>query len=138
MTRALAQTVDIGDDEPVTLAEACRLFFGGRISPSALRTEAMKGRLVITQIARKDFVTRRAIEEMKERCRVPASRPVSGSEPKPVQTDVPPVSGLSLMANPSIAQDAARIRLEKLSESLRSTSPANTSRRETVRRLKSQ
>ena len=61
MSRALAQAVDIGDDEPVTLAEACRVFFGGRISPSALRTEAAKGRLVITQIARKDFVTRRAI-----------------------------------------------------------------------------
>jgi hypothetical protein len=138
MTRALAQAVDIGDDEPVTLAEACRLFFGGRISPSALRTEAMKGRLVITQIARKDFVTRRAIEEMKERCRVPASRPVSGSEPKPGQTDAKPASGSSSTVNPSIAQDAARMRLEKLSESLRTTSPANINRRGTVVPLKSQ
>jgi hypothetical protein len=24
---------DVGDDEPVTLAEACRLFFGGRHAP---------------------------------------------------------------------------------------------------------
>ena len=57
--------VEIGDSEPVTLAEACRLFFGGRIGPSALRTEARKGNLRILKIASKDFVTKKAIEEMK-------------------------------------------------------------------------
>lgn len=40
----------LDDDEPVTLAEACRLFFGGRLSPSALRIEAAKGNLDIMQI----------------------------------------------------------------------------------------
>lgn len=66
------------DDEPVTLKEACRLFFGGRLSPSSLRTEASKGRLQIMRIAGKDFVTRQAIEDMKIACIRPPP-PVSSS-----------------------------------------------------------
>lgn len=85
-------------DEPVTLAEACRLFFGGRLSPSSLRTEAAKGRLVITQIARKDFVTRRAIGEMMIACR----RPTKIDSDKPAQPLV------------MTAQEALRIELAKL------------------------
>lgn len=105
------------DDEPVTLAEACRLFFGGRLSPSSLRTEAAKGNLDIMQIARKDFVTRRAIEEMKVRCLRSASRLASGSEPKPTPAAESNRPGSSSTASGMSAQDALRIRLEKLSES---------------------
>lgn len=131
MTRALPASVDIGDDEPVSLAEACRLFFGGRLSPSALRTEAAKGRLVITQIARKDFVTRRSIEEMKEKCRVPASRPASGFEPKRTETsNAQP--GSSSTEQLITAQDALRIRLQKLGKPSTTISPANTKRPKVV------
>ena len=126
MTRALAQHVDIGDDEPVTLAEACRTFFGGRLSPSALRTEAAKGNLVIMQIARKDFVTRRAIEEMKQKCRAPKSRLASAPDPNPTPKVGPVPSGSSRTETHISAQDALRIKLQKLNKSLPNTSPKNT------------
>jgi hypothetical protein len=136
MAKPLPISVEIGDDEPVTLAEACRLFFGGRISPSALRTEAAKGRLVITQIARKDFVTRRAIEEMKERCRVPVSRPVSGSEPKQsVASSGNPGSSRTEAA--ISAQDALSIRLTKRLALSQNTPPANSGRNSEVVPLRS-
>jgi hypothetical protein len=90
------KATDIGDDEPITLAEACRLFFGGRLSPSALRTEAAKGNLEIMQIARKDFVTRRAIRAMMLACTRPAPKP---------QTAKP--------AQPMTAQEALRLKLKQ-------------------------
>ncbi|EKF40020.1 hypothetical protein NA8A_23013 [Nitratireductor indicus C115] len=116
---------DVEDDEPVTLAEACRLFFGGRLSPSALRTEAAKGNLDIIQIARKDFVTRRAIEEMKERCRVSRARPASGSDRTP-----PP--GSSRTERGVSAQDAVRMMLKQRKERSETTSTADKKPRTAV------
>lgn len=58
------------DDEPMTLAEACETVFRGHIKPATLRAEAARGRLVIERIGRRDFVTRRAIKEMREQCRM--------------------------------------------------------------------
>lgn len=72
---------DLPDDASIPLAEAVRLFFPfGGVSVASLRTEARKGRLELHQIAGKDFVTPAAIREMKEQCRVLASRPASKSE----------------------------------------------------------
>ncbi|WP_081295997.1 hypothetical protein [Mesorhizobium jarvisii] len=69
------------DDTPIRLQEACDRFFGGRLTPKALRAEARKGNLTIEQIANKDFVTPSAIREMRLKCRVgkvlPASSPGS-------------------------------------------------------------
>jgi hypothetical protein len=61
---------DIGDNEPIPLAEAAKVFFGGRLTKSALRTEAGKGNLEIVRIANKDFVTRNAIKAMMKRCTI--------------------------------------------------------------------
>lgn len=60
----------ISDDEPMTLAEACETLFRGHIKPATLRAEAARGRLVIERIGRRDFVTRRAIKEMRKQCQV--------------------------------------------------------------------
>lgn len=135
MSRPAVRIEDIGDDEPVTLAEACRLFFGGRLSPSSLRTEAAKGNLVITQIARKDFVTRRDIEDMKEKCRRSASHPDLSSEKKPNAMAAAPF-GSSVTERPMSAQDALRIRLRKLNESLPTISRKSSNRRAPVVPLK--
>jgi hypothetical protein len=35
--------VDSGDDALLTLAEACRLLLGGRVTPASLRAEAGAG-----------------------------------------------------------------------------------------------
>src|ERR1700724_2696253 len=64
---------DLADDTPLTLAEACERIFHGQIKPSTLRAEARRGRLVIERIGRRDFVTPRAIREMRERCRSPST-----------------------------------------------------------------
>lgn len=52
-------------DQPLRLAVAARIAFGDESYAAALRTEARKGRLAIERIAGKDFVTLRAIEEMR-------------------------------------------------------------------------
>ncbi|THK35670.1 hypothetical protein EHS39_23910 [Ensifer sp. MPMI2T] len=72
---------DIGDDELVSLSKAAKLFFHGELTKSSLRTEARKGNLEIVRIANKDFVTRNAIRQMIERCKLPC--PVSArTQPK--------------------------------------------------------
>lgn len=89
----------IGDDELVTLAEAARLFFGGRLTKSALRTEAKRGNLEIFRIANRDFVTKSAIQRMIERCAV---QPAAAHVAAPI-----PPKGIA-------SQEALRLRLEKL------------------------
>lgn len=98
---------DLADDEPVTLAEACKLFFGGRLTKSALRTEARKGNLEVLMIAGKAFVTRNAIERMKEKCLVRNSPQDSGSD----QTREHGSSKTEVGAS---AQNAARLKLQML------------------------
>ncbi|MEK1908149.1 MAG: hypothetical protein AAAB13_20445 [Pseudomonas sp.] len=71
---------EIGDDEPITLAEACRVFFRGQLTKSSLRTEARKGNLEIIQIANKDFVTRNGIKRMIDKCRKNDAPQGSGSD----------------------------------------------------------
>ena len=112
-----ARPIDVDDDEPVTLREACQLFFKGRLTPSALRREAGRGNLNIIQIARKDFVTRRAIEEMKQLCLRSASRPDSGSErtaAKDAQTSGSSSTPTKTASNSTSPQDALRRKLRKL------------------------
>ncbi|OJH54247.1 hypothetical protein ATN81_13815 [Agrobacterium pusense] len=120
---------DLADDEPVTLAEACKLFFGGRLTKSALRTEARKGNLEVLMIAGKAFVTRNAIERMKEKCLVRNSPQDSGSD----QTREHGSSKTEVGAS---AQNAARLKLQMLKRSLENISPANTSRGAEVTRLR--
>lgn len=115
---SLAQ--EIGEDEPVRLSDAVSLFFPhGGMSLSALRTEARKGRLVIERIAGKDFVTRKAINEMRERCRDQGSRPASNSE---ATNEL----GSSETGSDMSAQDALRIRLTRPPIASRDTSRKDT------------
>ncbi|CCM74534.1 hypothetical protein BN77_1668 [Rhizobium mesoamericanum STM3625] len=79
-----------------TLAEAAELFFSRKLTKSALRTEARKGNLEVIRIANKDFVTRRSVMDMVERCKVPAKA-------KPQATQLPSVS----------AQETLRVLLRK-------------------------
>src|SRR5262249_36420325 len=63
--------LNVAPDTPLRLADAVRLAFPlGGMTVSGLRQEARKGRLAIEVIAGKQFTTLRAIEEMRERCRV--------------------------------------------------------------------
>jgi hypothetical protein len=54
-------------DNPITLAEACRLFSG--LTVSTLRAEARRGRLSIFKIGRRDYTTVGEMKEMVRKCR---------------------------------------------------------------------
>ena len=59
-----------GLDIPLRLEQAVKHAFPyGDMTVSGLRREAAKGRLLIERIANKDFVTLRAINEMRVKCR---------------------------------------------------------------------
>lgn len=121
---------DILDDEPMTLAEACCIVFRGAIKPATLRAEAARGNLVIERIGRRDFVTRAAIREMRERCRVQQREPASG-------TTRSQVSGTSETAQQSAALVAALQSARALRKGSKSTLAKNISRRATVVHLDS-
>jgi hypothetical protein len=64
---------DISDDAPLRLKDAVKIAFpSGGMTVSGLRREHANGRLEIESIAGKQFVTLRAIREMRERCKVAA------------------------------------------------------------------
>src|SRR5262249_36896952 len=91
--------------------------------------EAARGRLVIERIAGKDYTTLKAIQEMRERCRVTARAPGFGcSQPGGISTEgsSSKPGGSSGTATSSEALVSARAKLRKLSGYLANTSPTNT------------
>src|SRR5262249_43493575 len=58
----------LGDDDPMTLQEACELVFRGNVTPATLRVD--EASLAIERIGKRDFVTPRAIREMREQFRL--------------------------------------------------------------------
>ncbi|MFG1179005.1 excisionase [Xanthobacter versatilis] len=83
MTKRIPRLDEVTDTMPLRLSVAAALAFpDGSMGSSGLRREAAKGRLAVERIAGKDYTTLRAIEEMREKCRVQPKAPVSGSNPK--------------------------------------------------------
>ena len=73
----------IDDDEPITLAEACKLFPRAKLTPSTLRAEAYKRkRLKIFGMGKRDYTTLRSMREMVRRCQEGDHR--RGSTPREV------------------------------------------------------
>jgi hypothetical protein len=72
-------------DEPITLAEACKLFPRAKLTPSTLRAEATKRkRLKIFGMGKRDYTTLRLMREWVRRCqeddhRGPSTCEVNGS-----------------------------------------------------------
>ena len=66
------------DDLPITLKEAAKLY---RLTVSALRAEAGRGRLTIFRIGRRDYTTREAMRDMVRKCQDAARHRVSTSIP---------------------------------------------------------
>lgn len=118
-----------------TLAEAAARFFpNGVVTKRSLRTEARKGRLVLTRIAGKDLVSERAIRAMLEACTCPGQGKApdcsSGGESGRVDT------GSSPTANVRLAQAAAQKTLQELSERSKNISSVSTAQRLGPRGLK--
>src|SRR5580704_8620056 len=69
-------------DAPLRLSVAAAVAFpDGSMTPSGLRREAGRGRLMIERIAGKDYTTLANIERMRQLCRVEARVPTCGSAP---------------------------------------------------------
>jgi len=118
------------EDAPLRLSDAVRAAFPhGGMTVSGLRREAARGRLVIEQIAGKDFTTLAAIDRMRELCRVEAKARASGSSPpasEPTEPNQP--HGSSGTAAGKSAQALARAKLQRLKGSSPNTSSPNRRR----------
>jgi hypothetical protein len=82
--------VDWTDETPLRLKHAAALAFpGGGMTPSGLRREALRGNLEIERIAGKDYVSLKAIAQMRQRCLVkPQRHPMEGwKAPQPESPD---------------------------------------------------
>jgi hypothetical protein len=100
----------ISDDAPLRLADAARLAFpAGGMTAASLRREAAKGRLAIERIVGKDFTTLAAIERMRVLCRVPPKE-VHGA----ALSSAGAPQGALAADSPSIAMEAARLKLQEL------------------------
>ena len=82
MKRPLRSRDELNPDDPITLKDACAIFFHDAITPKSLRTERDKGNLVTEKIAGREFVTPAAIAAMRERCQTGPKKAAS-PEPEP-------------------------------------------------------
>jgi hypothetical protein len=131
----MTDSTELPDDEPITLAEACRVIFKGAIGPDTLMAEAARGRLTMEKIGRRWFVTPAAIREMRRKCEVvqQAKAPACGSsQGETAAANQSRQSGSSGTDRISAARDAAKLKLRKLSASLPTTSPRNINRQKAV------
>lgn len=122
-----AERVQTASGAPMRLADAAALF---GLSVSALRTEARHGRLVISRVAGKDFVTKAEIERMFERCQLAPKAPDYGSglpEPRTAATSEP--HGSSATESINRARDAVLMTMERLKGGSAATSPQRTPQR---------
>lgn len=56
-------------DDPITLAEACKLFPRAKLTVSTLRAEHSRGRLTIFRIGRRDYTTVGDMNDLVRQCR---------------------------------------------------------------------
>ena len=129
--RNLPALDQISRDTPLRLNVAAALAYpDGSMTPSGLRREAARGRLVIERTAGKDYTTLGAIEHMRELCRLEAKERGCGSEEHAV-TGKPEnhtmQCGSSAMGNVQRAQAAARMIVQELKERSPSISTESTS-----------
>ena len=100
----------VDDDEPITLAEACKLFPHAKLTLSTLRAENERGNLDIFRLGKRDYTTPGSMREMVRLCREEDRRRGSIS----LKTGN---NGLSEMERASSALAAARETLRKLKDS---------------------
>ena len=97
------------------------------LTAAALRTEAKRGRLVISRVAGKDWTSVAAVREMFEKCRVTPVDHTYGSDRHAIVATPP--SGLSETEDTSTALASALATVDRLKRRSRLTSLASMSRR---------
>jgi hypothetical protein len=115
----------IDNDTPQRLAVVAARF---GLKAAALRTEAKRGRLVISRVAGKDWTSVAEVREMFDRCRVNPEAHTYGSDRLAGERTKEPSaqSGSSKTADASTALAAAWASVEKLSRRSPTISPAST------------
>src|SRR5690242_197147 len=94
---------DIADDAPIRLSEAARICFpDGTMTGGGLRRLAQKGKLTIERINGRDYTTIKAVQEMRELCRVVPKVLVCGSGPVAATATV----SIMLPCSSSLIKDA--------------------------------
>jgi hypothetical protein len=109
------------DDDPIPLADACKLFPRARLTVSTLRAEAKRQRLDIFRLGKRDYTTPRSMRNMVRLCREGDHRRASTSTRSAS-------NGLSETEQISSALDAAKTSVEKLKRHSPSTSARSTHR----------
>jgi len=115
-----AHVTRMDDEQPIPLADACKLYPRARLTVSTLRAEAARGRLDIFRLGRRDYTTRLALREMIRKCQEDARPRASTSIP-------PAVIGLSATARASSALDSANTTVSELRSASLNTSARNGS-----------
>ena len=59
----------MGDDDPISLKDACALYPCAKFTVSTLRAEAARGRLAIFRMGKRDYTTPAEMKEMVRKCR---------------------------------------------------------------------
>ena len=116
----------MSDDEPITLAEACKLFPRARLTVSTLKREAARGRLDIFMLGRGYCTTKAAMQGMVEKCRDDGRRRDCTS------TEVAN-NGASSTEAVSSALQRAQASVNSLKLSSRATSSRNTNQHQAPR-----
>jgi hypothetical protein len=129
--RSMPSLDQVSRDTPLRLNIAAALAYpDGSMTPSGLRREAARGRLVIERTAGKDYTTLGAIEHMRDLCRLEARERGCGSEERAV-TEKPGnhtmQCGSSETENIQRAQAAARMIVQELKGHSPNTSTGSTS-----------
>ena len=123
------------DTRPMTLEVACEQEFAGAIKPASLKAEARRGNLTLIKIGRRYFVTKEALREMQEKCRVTVAprESASGSSRNDAtgrpETSSNTPSGSSETERASVALAALRQTSKALKSRSQTTSPAGTGRK---------
>jgi hypothetical protein len=131
-----AQPAQVNEDTPLRLEQAVKLAFPfGGMTVSGLRRERAKGNIGFERMANKDYVTLRAIKEMRDRCRDKQKEPGSGLNPKSETQRASSKGahhGSFETERKKSALDALRETARGLSKPSRNISPENTKCRATA------
>lgn len=116
----LPPLAEMSDDQPLTLQEACDVFFRGANTPDTLRAEHRRGNLAIRRVGRQDWTTAGAIREMLRICPAQQKVPASGStQPMGDTSSSTPETSSSELA-------AAQMIAEGLKKGFKRTSPPSS------------
>ena len=118
----------VDNDTPQRLAVVAEQF---GLTAAALRTEAKRGRLVISRVAGKDWTSVAEVQRMFGLCRVnPEALTYGSGQPASEMTRAPSGQhGSSKTPDAKSALDSARLSVERLKGRSPTTSPASTPRR---------